>query len=246
MPQTPNSQLPTSRGSAAPTALAVIPARGGSKRIPGKNTRSFCGKPILEYSVSAALESGLFDQVIVSTDSDKIAEVARRVGAEVPFVRPAEIANDTATTADVLVHALDWYEEQGRRWDWLCCLYPTAPFVDAARLREAAGLLRETKAPGVLTVCRFGYPIQRAVRLREDETLEWRQPEHECTRSQDLEEAYHDAGQCYMWPAASFRANPRLMPEGARPLILDRKRVVDIDTEEDWEFAEHLYRAMNA
>lgn len=224
------------------SALAVIPARGGSKRIKNKNLREFCGRPILEYSIEAALKSGLFDKVIVSTDSHAIAELARANGAEVPFVRPSEIANDTATTAEVLVHALDWYAQQGIEWKWFSCIYPTAVFVELDQLNAAARLLKESGAPAVLTVCRFEYPIQRSVRINREGTLEWNWPEHELTRSQDLEEAFHDAGQFYMWPTENFRSNPRLMPSGARLYLLDSKQVVDIDTEEDWEMAEQIYR----
>ena len=224
------------------SALAVIPARGGSKRIKNKNLRQFCGRPILEYSIEAALKSGLFEKVIVSTDSEEIAELARRNGAEAPFIRPANLANDTATTAEALVHALEWYNEQGIEWEWFSCIYPTAVFVEPDQLCAAAKLLKEAEAPGVLTVCRFDYPIQRSIRLNSEGTLEWNWPEHELTRSQDLEEAYHDTGQFYMWPASAFLRNPRLMPAGARPYFLDSKQVVDIDTEEDWQMAEQIYR----
>lgn len=225
-------------------ALALIPARGGSKRIKNKNSRQFCGRPILEYSIETALRSGLFEKVIVSTDSEQIAELARANGAEVPFMRPAELANDTATTAKVLVHALDWYHERGIEWEWFSCIYPTAVFVEPDQLCSAAKLLKGSEIPAVLTVCRFDYPIQRSIRINGEGTLEWNWPEHELTRSQDLEDAYHDAGQFYMLAAKAFRSNPRLMPPGAVPYLLDSKQVVDIDTEEDWEMAEQTYRVV--
>ncbi len=227
-------------------ALAVIPARGGSKRIPGKNIRPFLGKPILEYAIRSARNSGVFDQVLVSTDDEQIAAVARAAGAEVPFVRPADIANDTASTAEVLVHALDWYAEQDSYWESLCCLYPTAVFVTPELLQEAAAERERREAPALLSVCHFPYPIQRSVRMNPEGDLSWNWPEHELTRSQDLEEAYHDAGQFYFFPCEAFRQNPRLMPAGAIPFLLDRRKVVDIDTEEDWAVAEQIYKVWHA
>lgn len=224
--------------------LAVIPARCGSKRIKNKNIRDFLGRPILEYAVQAARASELFDEIVVSTDSSEISEIAEANGVKAPFVRPPDVSGDMATTAEVLVHALGWYREQGVVWDWLCCIYPTAVFVEPEQLCAAAKMLQESGATGVLTVCRFDYPIQRSVRINEQGTLEWNCPEHECTRSQDLEEAYHDAGQFYMWPAQEFSSNPRLMPSGACPFELDSRRVVDIDTEDDWALAEQTYRLL--
>ncbi|MBT7067298.1 MAG: pseudaminic acid cytidylyltransferase [Verrucomicrobia bacterium] len=228
----------------ADSTLCVIPARGGSKRIPRKNIEEFLGKPIIAYSIEVALGSGLFDEVVVSTDSSEIASVAEEYGAKVPFVRPGACASDTATTAEVLSHALKWFGECGMDWNYLCCLYPTAPFCSADMLREAFDLLKDESAPAVLPVAEFPYPILRSLKINDQGDVEMNWPEHELTRSQDLPEAYHDAGQFYWLNAERFVKNPRLMPEGTKPFRLSRTRVVDIDTPDDWATAEALYRAL--
>lgn len=224
-------------------AIAIITARGGSKRIPGKNVRDFCGKPILAYSVEAALQSGLFEEVMVSTDSETIAESAKTYGASVPFLRSAETSNDYATTADVLSEVLENYQRKGRRFEAFCCLYPTAPFVTAEKLRDAAEVFQNSRADSLMCVTRFSYPPQRAVVLRDD-FLSWAYPEYERTRSQDLEPIYHDCGQFYFCKSDIFLTRRSLVTERTVPFILPETEVQDIDNEEDWRIAESKYRVL--
>lgn len=223
------------------SSIAIITARGGSKRIPRKNIREFCGKPILAYSIQAARECGLFDRVMVSTDDEEIAETARRYGAEVPFRRSAEAAGDFATTSSVLLEVLGEYEKRGECFDTLCCVYPTAPFVTAERLRQAASLLEESGADSVLPVVRFSFPPQRCVVMQEGR-LQFKWPEYAQTRSQDLEPFYHDAGQFYCLRVKSFLEQRTLVMDHTVPLILPEMEIQDIDTEEDWELAQVKYR----
>jgi pseudaminic acid cytidylyltransferase len=222
--------------------LAVIPARGGSKRIPRKNLRDFCGKPILAWSVEAALTSGCFDRVVVSTDDDEVARVARDLGADVPFVRPAALADDHTGTGPVVAHAADACGLVDE--DLACCIYATAPFVAAADLRRGLEVLETSGAEFAFSVTSFPFPIQRAVRIVEGGRLEMFQPEHFQTRSQDLEEAWHDAGQFYWGRARAWRSATPLFSRDAVPVPLPRYRVQDIDTEEDWTRAELLFRAL--
>ncbi len=218
--------------------LAIIPARGGSKRIPRKNIKDFNGKPIIAYSIEAALNSGCFDQVIVSTDDFEIAEVARQYGAQVPFVRPSNIADDYATTADVILHAVDWFEGQGEQIDYLCCIYATAPFIDVEVLKQTYQLLQDNpSAAYCFPVCEFPFPIQRGVKLNAEHRVEMFQPEHFKTRSQDLEKAYHDIGQFYWGKPEAYRCGLPMFSESAIAFPVSRKTVVDLDTPEDWEFA---------
>lgn len=222
--------------------IALIPARGGSKRIPGKNIKSFCGKPIIAYSVDAALESGCFDHVMVSTDSEEIASVAKAVGAEVPFMRPDDIADDYATTMDVIRHTLAWYEEQGHVVESICCLYATAPFVCAQDLINGEKLLKGTGTSFAFSATEFPFPIQRAFHLDADKRVHMFEPEHLNTRSQDLTEAYHDAGQFYWCTAEAVRQDLAIFAPHSTPVLLDRSRVQDIDTPADWDFAEALFK----
>lgn len=223
--------------------IAVITARGGSKRIPRKNIREFCGKPILAYSIEAALESGIFDTVMVSTEDEEIAETAERYGAEIPFLRSSRNADDFATTREVLREVLGEYGSRGERFDVLCCIYPTAPFVTAGRLREAAKLLEENGADSVLPVVRFGFPPQRCV-VVQDGFLQFKWPENAQVRSQDLEPYYHDAGQFYFLNVESFLAQDVMVMKKTVPLILSEMEIQDIDTEEDWKLAELKYRLL--
>ena len=177
--------------------LAVIPARGGSKRIPRKNIREFCGKPIIAYSIEAALASDLFDHVIVSTDDNEIASVAKELGAETPFMRPAEIADDHTGTNAVVKHAIQWYQERSQSISLACCIYATAPFVSPVYLREGHDKLINSDKSFAFSVTSFPFPIQRAIRINRKGEVEAFWPEHINTRSQDLEEGYHDAGQFY-------------------------------------------------
>jgi len=237
------------------SAVCIITARGGSKRIPGKNIRPFLGKPILAYSIEAARKSGLFDRVMVSTDSGKIAEVARAYGAEVPFLRSEKTAGDFATTADVVAEVLDSYRAQGLTFDILACLYPTAPFVTAGILQEAAKKLEESNtigsadgaaigaADGVVPVVRFSFPPQRGFVVREG-LLAYEYPEFRSARSQDLEPLYHDAGQFYLCRVDAFLRERTVVPEKCVPLILPETRVQDIDNEADWEIAEIKYQRL--
>lgn len=224
--------------------ICLIPARGGSKRIPRKNIRSFCGKPMIAWSILAAKKSGCFDHVFVSTDSEEIAEVARSNGAEVPFMRSAHLADDHASTQDVICHALDWIAKQEWRCDALCCLYATAPFVQSQDLHDALQLLMDSKSGTlVFTATSFPFPIQRAIHLDDNGYSSMFYPECFASRSQDLIEAYHDAGQFY-WATPVTWARVTNLFEGMRPLVLPRWRVQDIDTEEDWLRAELLHQLL--
>ncbi|MFD2569938.1 pseudaminic acid cytidylyltransferase [Spirosoma soli] len=223
------------------SVIAIIPARGGSKRIPRKNIRPFLGKPIIAYVIEAALQSGLFDEVMVSTDDTEIADVARHYGAVVPFMRRPETADDFASTADVLREVLSQYTDQDKNFEYACCLYPTAPFVTPALLQGAFSSLTEQQFDTVYPVQRFSFPIQRAVLLR-DGKVQWLHPEHAMTRSQDLEPAYHDAGQFYFFNVGAFQANQRLITENSGGIIIAEVAAQDIDTEDDWAIAELKYR----
>lgn len=224
--------------------VAIIPARGGSKRVPRKNIRPFAGRPIIGHSIAVAHASGLFDRVIVSTDDAEIAAVARAHGAETPFVRPPELANDTIGTTPVMQHALRWLDAHEVVVSHACCIYPTAPFIEADDLRAAHDLLTARDARYCFPVTSFPFPIQRAVRIAADGRLAMFQPEHFLTRSQDLEAAYHDAGQFYWGRAEAFLDGEAVFGPGAVPLVIPRWRVQDIDTPEDWERAELLYEIL--
>ncbi|MBY4893444.1 pseudaminic acid cytidylyltransferase [Rhodobacteraceae bacterium N5(2021)] len=222
-------------------SLCVIPARGGSKRIPRKNVRPFFGKPMIVWSIEAALASNVFDHVIVTTDDPEIAEVARVAGAEVPFMRPANLSDDATPTVPVIAHAVDEAEALWGPQDFVCCLYATAPFVLPEDIRKARLLLDTTEADYAFPVTSFPFPIQRGVYLRDDGRMEMFHPEHALTRSQDLEEAYHDVGQFYWGRKAAWLAGKTLIGPDAAPLIIPRSRAQDIDTPEDWDRAEQLF-----
>lgn len=224
--------------------LAVIPARGGSKRIPHKNIKDFCGKPIIAWSIEAALGSGCFDRVIVSTDDAKIAEVARRWGAEVPFVRPAELSDDFVGTAPVVRHAIEWFAEQGIHFEQVCCIYATAPFVTADDIRRGLDILIASGGDYAISVTSFSFPIQRAMRITREGYLKMFQPEHFNTRSQDLEGAYHDAGQFYWGFPSTWKVGRSLLLHKVTPIIMPRYRVQDIDTLEDWVRAELMFELL--
>lgn len=223
--------------------LAVITARGGSKRIPRKNIKEFCGKPILAYSIEAALKAESFDQVMVSTDDEEIARVAREYGAKVPFFRSRENADDFSTTRDVVLEVLAAYEELGERFDRLCCIYPTAPFLTREILREAMELLERSGADSVLPVVKYSFPPQRGIVIREGRA-QFRFPEYALTRSQDLEPFYHDVGQFYCLRTGSFLQQKLLIMENTVPYELPESRVQDIDTPEDWVMAEMKYQLL--
>ncbi len=223
--------------------IAIITARGGSKRIPKKNIKEFCGKPIICYSIEAALSSGLFDEVMVSTDSEEIAEIAKKAGAKVPFMRSAGNSDDHATTADVLLEVLADYEKAGKTFDSLCCIYPTAPFVTASKLKEASKLLEDADADAVVPVVRYSFPPQRAFVRSGDYTV-MKYPEHARTRSQDLEPYFHDAGQFYFLKAASFLKEKAVFMPKLISLEMPETEVQDIDNETDWKLAELKYSMM--
>jgi N-acylneuraminate cytidylyltransferase len=224
--------------------LAVIPARGGSKRIPRKNIKIFCDLPIIAWSIKAALQSQFFDRVIVSTDDPEIAHVAQVYGAEVPFVRPAELSDDHTGTIPVIAHAIEWQNQQGEAVDQVCCIYATAPFVQADDLRRGLQVLERTGADYSFSVTSYAFPIQRAIRITQAQRVEMFQSEHFKTRSQDLEEAWHDAGQFYWGKANAWITNKPIFSHAAAPVPLPRHRVQDIDTLEDWERAEWMFKAL--
>lgn len=221
--------------------IAVITARGGSKRIPHKNIKEFCGKPILLYSIEAALASEIFDEVMVSTEDEKVAEIARAAGASVPFMRSEAAADDYATTNDVLREVLQEYEKRGQHFDVLACIYPTAPFITAEKLKRAVELQDIEDADEVTVVVPFSFPPQRALVIR-DGILRYEYPENAQKRSQDLEPLYHDGGQFYVMKTECIFAD--LSEKKKVPLIVSELEVQDIDKEEDWKIAELKYRRM--
>ena len=224
--------------------LAMITARGGSKRIPRKNIKEFNGKPIIAYSIEAALASGVFDEVMVSTDDEEIAEIAKKYGAKVPFFRSEKTANDFATTVDVIEEVLNTYKERGEEFDIFCCIYPTAPFITAKRLKDAVEELAKSDADSLIPVVRFSYPPQRAMEIH-DGKLVFRQPENLSKRSQDLEPHFHDAGQFYVVRSESFFKNRGIMVGDILPMELSELEVQDIDNEVDWKLAELKYNLLN-
>ncbi|GGA40931.1 pseudaminic acid cytidylyltransferase [Pelagibacterium lentulum] len=223
--------------------LAVIPARGGSKRIPRKNIRTFCGKPMIGWSIETARQSECFDRIVVSTDDEEIAEIARSYDAEVPFLRPAQLSDDHTGTIPVIAHAIEWYSEHGLAPEQVCCIYATAPFMTADDLRKALDMLIQDDCEYVFPVASYGFPIQRAIRLTENGRAEMFYPEQFSTRSQDLEEAFHDAGQFYWGCSTAWAEGKPIFSADAVPLILPRHRVQDIDTPEDWSRAELMFEA---
>ncbi len=224
--------------------LAIIPARGGSKRIPRKNIKPFCGKPMIAWSIEAALRSGCFDRVIVSTDDQEIAETARSYGALTPFTRPQELADDHSPTAAVVRHAIEWLRHIGRHPKSVCCIYATAPFIVPDDISTSLSLLEEQHCDYVLPVTSFAFPIQRALRLEGEQLLRMMSPQFFSTRSQDLEDAYHDAGQFCWGTTQAWTEGKPVFEAKTMPLIIPRHRVQDIDTEEDWTRAELLFKAL--
>ena len=224
-------------------AIAIITARGGSKRIPKKNIKEFCGKPIIAYSIRAALDSGIFDEVMVSTDSEEIAEIARAYGAKVPFMRSAKTSDDFATTADVLMEVLERYQEMDRTFDVMSCIYPTAPFVTPQKLQSAYDTLIKEHAVMAMPVVAFSYPPQRSYILQGN-MLEMKWKENYNKRSQDLEKMYHDAGQFYMYQVDQYVRLKGQIDQSIVPVIVDEMEVQDIDNETDWKLVEQKFRLM--
>lgn len=223
--------------------LAIITARGGSKRIPRKNIKPFLGKPILAYSIEAALDSGLFDEVMVSTEDEEIAEIAKKYGAKVPFYRSEKTAGDFATTNDVLLEVLEEYKKLGQEFDEACCIYPTAPFVTSSKLKKAMEEFAASDADTLIPVVAFSYPPKRSLVIREGR-LVFQYPEFMDSRSQDLEAEYHDIGQFYLFRTKAFERNKKLMIGNILPFVVDEMEVQDIDNESDWKIAEIKYQAM--
>ena len=225
--------------------IAVIPARGGSKRIPRKNIKLFCGKPMIAWSIEAARASGLFDYIVVSTDDAEIAEVAKVHGAEVPFMRPAALSDDHTGTSPVVAHVIEWYRARGQMPDPVCCIYATAPFVIAEDLQRGLQTLNDSGSDFAFSVTSYAFPIQRAIRLTNAGRIEMFQPGNFNIRSQDLEEAFHDAGQFYWGRAEAWLSGKVIFGPHTAAVQLPRYRVQDIDIAEDWQTAEYLFRALH-
>jgi N-acylneuraminate cytidylyltransferase len=220
--------------------VAIITARGGSKRIPRKNIKFFLGQPIIKYSIDAALQAGCFSEVMVSTDDIEIAKFAKSCGAKVPFIRSVKNADDHSTTADVLLEVLDLYKDAGKIFEYACCIYPTAPFVTKEKLKNAFQQLTKNKCKSVVPIVQFGFPILRSFKM-ENGLLNMNWPEHLNTRSQDLPPAYHDAGQFYFFRTDSFISEKKIFTDSTIGIEMPELEVQDIDNEEDWKVAEFKY-----
>lgn len=225
--------------------LCIIPARGGSKRIPRKNIKNFLGKPIIAYSIEAALNSNIFDEVMVSTDDSEIADFSRNLGANIPFMRSSETSGDFATTAAVLREVIEDYEKKDIFFENVCCIYPCAPFVTSKKLINAFNLMQKEKLERVLTVVPFDFPIQRAIKIKNSKP-HYLFPEYESCRSQDLEEIYHDAGQFYFHTVKSLKENAGMISDECGLYKIPILEAQDIDVEEDWEFAELKYERLRS
>lgn len=225
--------------------IAIITARGGSKRIPKKNIKEFCGMPIIAYSIRTALGSGLFDEVMVSTDSEEIAETAKEFGANVPFMRSAGNSDDYATTEDVILEVLQRYRELGAEYDYVCCIYPTAPFVTEAALAEAMAKMEKYEPSVVIPLVQFSYPPQRCFVVDDKGYARFKYPQYVRTRSQDLEKQYHDAGQFYVYNSKKLIESKGIIEDDFMPIIMPELLVQDIDTEDDWKIAEMKYKIIN-
>ena len=221
--------------------VAVIPARGGSKRIPRKNIKLFCGKPIIAYSIELAKASKLFDKVFVSTDDTKIAEIAKDFGAEVPFIRPAELADDYTGTDAVFIHALSFLTKSKQKYSFACCIYPSVPLLKVSLLSEGLDRLRVNNATSCFPVLEFCSPIYRALEINEKGRLGMIIPKYKSIRTQDLQSAYHDAGQFYWVNIEKYLKVKSILCNNSVPIVLPKYEVVDIDSDEDWKFAESLY-----
>lgn len=224
--------------------IAIIPARGGSKRIPRKNIKDFCGQPIIAYSIKAALDSQLFDEVMVSTDDEEIAVVSKYRSASIPFFRSADNSNDYATTASVLAEVLENYKALNKSFQYACCIYPTAPFVTAQKLKDAYQLLINRNFDTVLAIQQFSFPIQRAF-YKENDKVRWVEPENALTRSQDLPKTFHDVGQFYFFNVNTFLQTKQLLTPNSGAIELSELEAQDIDNETDWKLAEMKFRLMN-
>ncbi|MBN1472354.1 MAG: pseudaminic acid cytidylyltransferase [Syntrophaceae bacterium] len=225
--------------------VAIIPARIGSKRIPKKNMKNFHGKPIIAYSIQSAIETKLFRHVIVSTDSPELADIAISYGAEVPFLRPAELSDDFTGTDAVILHALYWLTDHEVEIQYVCCIYATAPLIDSHYIIKGLELLKEQNATSAFSVTTYPYPIYRSLKINENGRLEMLWPNHMNVRSQDLSDAYHDAGQFYWADTKKYLIEKNFFSQDAVPVVLPRYLVQDIDTDEDWQRAEAIYHSIN-
>lgn len=225
------------------SSICIIPARGGSKRIPRKNIKEFCGKPVIAYSIEAAIKSNLFDEVMVSTDDEEIADVAKKYGADVPFLRSKENSNDFAGLTDVILEVVSQYEKSGKKFDNICCILPTAPFVTAEKLNEAMQKLKNEMFDCVFPVVEYSYPIQRSLKI-DDDFIKMRWPENFTKRSQDLEPTYHDSGQFYLIKTESLLEEKKLFAKRSCCIVISEMEAQDIDTEKDWKLAEIKYKMM--
>ncbi len=224
--------------------LCIIPARGGSKRIVNKNIKSFCGKPIIAWSILAAIRSNIFDKIIVSTDNKEIAEISKKHGAEVPFTRPKSISDDFTGTIPVIQHGIKWINNNYKKVDYVCCLYATAPLVEHHYIQLGYKSLIEQKASFAISVTSFPYPIQRSLKLNKNKNIEMINPEYFNKRSQDFEDFFHDAGQFYWGKASSWLNSESIFSKNSIPIFLPRFKVQDIDTLEDWEHAEIIFKSL--
>lgn len=224
-------------------AIAIIPARGGSKRIPRKNIKEFYGKPLIAYSILAALESKLFDKIIVTTDDEEIANVAKKYGADVPFIRPKGLSDDFTGTGDVVKHTLEWLKAEGETFEYVCTIYATAPLLQSKYLVEGYNALKNSTAINAFSATSMPFPIQRTFKVNDEGRCEMFTPEHYMTRSQDLEEAFQDAGQFY-WTKTDRTSDEIMFGKDSIPIILPRHLVQDIDTLEDWQRAEIMYKVI--
>ena len=222
--------------------LCVIPARGGSKRIPKKNIKNFCGKPIIAWSIEQAIKSKCFDKIIVSTDDKDIAKIAKSYGAEIPFVRPKKLSDDFTGTTPVIAHAIKWYIKKNYNPSYVCCIYAAAPFISLSDLKKGLEILKKNRCDYVFPIINYSYPIQRSFKIKKNNRLKMFNPEYFNYRSQDLEEAFHDAGQFYWGKKNSWLQNRVIVSERASPIILPRSRALDIDTMEDWKIAETMFK----
>lgn len=225
--------------------LCVIPARGGSKRIPKKNIKIFCGKPIIAWSIELSIASKCFDKIIVSTDDLEIADTAKKYGAEVPFLRSKVLSDDYVGTVPVISDAVKWQTDHFEKPHYVCCVYATAPFIQLGILKDALKILKDSNFEYTFPATNYAYPIQRSFRIKNNQRLEMFYPKHYNSRSQDLEEAFHDAGQFYWGSADAWLDNKPIISENSKAILVPRNKVVDIDTSEDWQIAERMFEFFN-
>lgn len=225
--------------------IAVIPARGGSKRIPLKNSKIFCGQPIISWTIQKTIQSQLFDKIIVSTDQEEIAQIARKEGAETPFLRPKTLSDDFTGTTEVIAHSISWMQEQHWEINFVCCIYPTSVFVEIEDLAKGYEAIQQPKWQYAISVTEFEYPIYRAFHKHPDGGVEMIFPQHATTRSQDLPQAYHDAAQFYWGKPNAWTQNLKFFESHSSPILIPQWRVLDIDTPEDWKRAEMLFEMIH-